>query len=366
MPLNNRAKEIRIKVNGKEQRILIGEGIREKLFEYLEKSKYTDYLLIVDTNLAKIHKDYIEDLKKQLPISGEIRVAPSEQSKSLDNLQKIVMECYEASLKRSSCIIAIGGGIVGDLSGVLASMYMRGIDYIFVPTTLMSQADTIISKVAISYKFVKNILGSFYSPVLTLCDTNFLKTLPRKEISMGMSEVIKSAFIDSEDFVKFLDKNIKIDLTDWKEYPWPEIIHRSLLIKAKLAGKDFDDKNGLHKGLSYGHTYANVYEGSSDFKIRHGEAVALGMRSAGFVSNRLGMLNRESLDTQNSLLDKSLLPRKLPEKIDEKIALEVFKKDKLSLDGNISVVVVSRTGSFKILKDLEPAIIKESIQIVNP
>jgi 3-dehydroquinate synthase len=366
MLLNSKIKEIKIKTNGKDQRIIIGEGVRSELFVQLKNSKYTDYLLIVDTNLAKIHKDYISDIKEKLKISGVIKVIPSEQSKSLDNLQKIVMECYEASLKRSSCIIAIGGGIVGDISGVLASMYMRGIDYIFIPTTLMSQADTIVSKVAISYKFIKNILGSFYSPTLTICDVDFLKTLPRKEISMGMSEVIKSAFIDSESFVKFLDINIQENLINWKEYPWTEIIYRSLQTKARLAGRDFDDKKGLHKGLSYGHTFANVYEGSSDFQIRHGEAVGLGMRSAGFVSNKLGMLNNNNLELQNSLLTRVMLPAKLPTKINNDLAIEVFKKDKLSLDGKISLVIVEKPGKFKIINDVNPALVKESVDLVNP
>jgi len=366
MLLNSKTKEIRIKTNGKDQRIIIGEGVRSDLFVQLKNSDYTDYLLIVDSNLSKIHKEYISKVKENLKISGIIKIIPAEKSKSLDNLQKIVMECYEASLKRSSCIIAIGGGIVGDISGVLASMYMRGIDYIFIPTTLMSQADTIISKVAISYKFIKNILGSFYSPTLTICDVDFLKTLPKKEISMGMSEVIKSAFVDSESFVKFLDKNIKDSLSDWTEYPWVEIIHRSLQTKAKLAGRDFDDKNGLHKGLSYGHTYANVYEGSSDFQIRHGEAVALGMRSAGFVSNRLGMLSNTYLEMQNSLLSRSMLPEKLPTEINIDLAMEVFKKDKLSLDGKISLVIVEKPGKFKIINDVDPKLLKESIDLVNP
>jgi len=199
---------------------------------------------------------------------------------------------------RGSGIVAIGGGIVGDTAGFFASVYMRGVDFIFIPTTLMAQADTIINKVAISYKLLKNIIGSFYSPVLTVCDVDFLQTLPKKEISLGLSEVVKHSIIDSSSFFQYLKINLRPKLFHWKKYPWKEIVYKSLLIKSKLVVKDPFDKKGYHKGLSYGHTFANIFEGLSKFKFRHGEAVALGMHVSALISFKLGILSAKEFEQQ--------------------------------------------------------------------
>ncbi len=359
-------KLINVRVGPKKQKILIGDGSRNIIFDFFKKKNYSDSILIVDANFKKIHKNFYDKVINDIKPVSIIDVKPIEKSKSLDNLQDIVTKCYESNLKRSGCIIALGGGIVGDISGVVASLYMRGVDYVFIPTTLMSQADTIISKVAISYKYIKNILGSFYSPVLTICDPYFLMTLDKKEISMGLSEVIKSALIDSNNFVTYLDNNIKNNLNGWKSYPWEEIIYRSLRIKSKLVSKDPFDTNGKHKGLSYGHTYANVYEGSSKFNLRHGEAVALGMISAGYVSSKIGILCDSELQKQNRLIEKSMLPRKAPSKVDPNAAISILNKDKLSVDNSISLVLLKGIGNFVVKNKIDPNLVKDSIKVINP
>ncbi|MEK7635741.1 MAG: hypothetical protein AAB405_01465 [Patescibacteria group bacterium] len=254
---------IDVKLPDQKQEIIIGSDLKEWILKEVSSREYFNIIIFIDKNFASIHRDWLLRIKNVLSPNDIIFIEASEKSKSLEFLNSVLERCFKFGVNRRSCIIAIGGGIVGDIVGFFASVYMRGIDFIFIPTTLMAQADTIIYKVAISYKLLKNLVGSFYSPVLTICDIDFLQTLPKSEIALGLSEVIKHALIDSPLFLRYLKKNLHPELTDWKEYPWKEIIYKSLIVKSKLVTKDPFDKNEFHKGLSYGHTFANAFESLS-------------------------------------------------------------------------------------------------------
>lgn len=208
---------INVKLPDQTQEIIIGSDLCEWVLKEISSRNYSRLIVFIDNNLANLYKDWFSRFKNILAPNDVIFIEASEKSKSLEFLNSALEKCFSASINRKSCIIAIGGGIVGDIAGFFASVYMRGIDFIFIPTTLMAQADTIIYKVAISYKMLKNIVGSFCSPVLTICDVDFLQTLPKREISLGLSEIIKHALIKSPSFMKYLENSLHADLSRWEK-----------------------------------------------------------------------------------------------------------------------------------------------------
>lgn len=360
-PKNSRY--INVKLPDQKQDIIIGPGLKDWILEEISFSGYSGLIIFIDKNFAELYKDWFLQIKNILSPNDVIFIEASEASKSLEFLNSVLEKCFKANVNRKSCIVAIGGGIVGDIAGFFASVYMRGIDFIFIPTTLMAQADTIIYKVAVSYKFLKNIVGSFYSPVLTVCDTDFLQTLPKDEIALGLSEAIKHALIDSPSFLKYLESSLSFGLSGWEKYPWKEIVYKSLIVKSKLVMKDPFDENGYHKGLSYGHTFANVFEGLSEFKFRHGESVSLGMRASALVSRELKILSNDDFERQEKILEIIGLPTKFPGLINKEILINLMQKDKICAGGGLTLVILEKIGKFKVHKNIDPKIIESTLRI---
>lgn len=347
------------------QEIIIGEDLSKWTAEEIKQREYYNHLFIVDPSFASIHKDYLETLQKELNPVDIIYVDAVEDSKTLDYFKKILDRGINSRLNRNSCVVGIGGGIVGDIGGFFSSIYMRGVDFVFIPTTLMAQADTTLYKVAIGKEACKNIVGNFYSPVLSVCDIALLKTLPKKEIVMGFSEVIKHALIASKKFSLELDSILTEGLEEWQSFDWKKIIYKSLKLKAKLVLSDPFDKTGEHKGLSYGHTFANALEGLSSFKFRHGEAIAVGMYISGLVSVSLGYLSRQNLDFQQKLLMSVGLPNKLPKSINDSDIIALLKKDKISLNDGVSLVVLEDIGKFKVEDDVDQEVVGKAIRLAQ-
>lgn len=354
-------RHLKISLPDKKQDIFVGTNFSSWIIEKIASSNYSSFVVFCDYNVAYLYRDFLSEVKTKLDPAGIILVKPTEANKSIEFLNVCLEKCIAAKLDRRGCLIAIGGGIVGDVAGFLASVYMRGIDMVFIPTTLMAQGDTIINKVAISYRLLKNIIGSFYSPRFTFCDTNFLKSLPEKEMSLGLSEIIKHALIASPKFVKNLSAMLSSVLHDQGNYDWGNIVYESLKIKGGLVAKDLFDKLGTHKGLSYGHTFANAFEGLSDFNFRHGEAVALGMRISGEVSNALGILKKTDLELQNSLIASAKLPLKFPHPASINQIVNLLKRDKISVNGRINLVVLRRIGKYEIVNDIDETIVRSTL-----
>ena len=356
---------IKVRLPNQTQEIIIGSGLQDWSLKEISSRDYLHYIIFIDKNFANIYKEWFSKMKCVLRPTNVIFIESNEKSKSLKFLNSVLEKCFQTGLNRKSCIIAIGGGIVGDIAGFFASIYMRGIDFIFIPTTLMAQADTIIYKVAISHKLLKNIVGSFYSPVLTICNTDFLQTLPQREISLGLSEVIKHGLIDSLSFLRYLENNLYPELQNWKKYPWKEIVYKSLLIKSKFVVKDPFDKKGYHKGLSYGHTFANAFEELSKFNFRHGEAVSLGMYTSSLISLKLELLLKEEFARHKELLKRVQLPLSLPIKIKKEAIINLLRKDKICPDCNsLTIVILPKIGHFKVCKKIDPELIMTALNSI--
>jgi len=360
------SKHLKVSLPDGKQEIVVGKGLSSWVIEKLASSDYSGFVIFCDHNIANIYQDFLAEIKNKLKPAEIILIKPTEANKSIEFLNLCLERCLKANLNRNGCLIAIGGGIVGDVTGFLASVYMRGIDMVFVPTTLMAQGDTIINKVAISYKLLKNVIGSFYSPRLTVCDANFLQSLPEKEISMGFSEIIKHALIASPKFTENLSKILLSSIFGWKNYDWDYIIYESLKIKSKLVEKDPYDKLGVHKGLSYGHTFANALEGLSSFNFRHGEAVALGMRISGEISRSLGILKEEYLKLQNSLIGAARLPLEFLHPANPDQIISYLKRDKISTNGQIDLVILKKIGEYEVIRNIDEKLVRQTLEKFLP
>lgn len=326
--------------------ILIGKGLFENIAsEMKRKSSSNSYAIIIDSNVAKIYGKKI--LKKFLDEGLHthlISFPAGEKHKSRKTKERIENQMLKLGFGRDTCIIALGGGVVGDLAGFVAATYMRGIPYIQVPTTLLAMVDSAIGgKVAVDTTQAKNAIGAFYQPKKVIIDMNFLKTLPKNELVNGMAEVIKHALINNKNFFHFLEKNMdKILNGDFDALK--SAIKRSCEIKAFIVAQDEKEK-GLRRILNYGHTIGHAIESALNYKMSHGHAVAIGMSYAAKLSAKLGFLHEGSVIRQNNLLEYIGMPHRLSHhKLNPKKILERIQYDKKILNGKINFILLKSIG----------------------
>lgn len=282
------------------------------------------YIVITDTNIAKIYRNELKNLPKDFLV---ISVPAGEKSKKLSVIENLASKLLKHGVTRQDVIIAFGGGTVGDISGFLASVYMRGIEFIQVPTTLLAMCDAAIGgKNGVDLKEGKNLLGTIYQPSHVLIQPELLGTLPEKQLKNGLVEAIKYGIILSKPLFKFIEQNwekvLKKDAASLNN-----LIEQSIKIKVKIVSKD-SQENGIRKILNYGHTVGHAIEKSSGYMYEHGEAVSIGM----CIENILGMNKKITQESAyrslTRLLQKIGLPTSVPKSMTKKIikALNVDKK----------------------------------------
>ena len=275
---------IKLKVNTKFEKyqIIIGRNLISNISNLLKKNSihYKKCLLVIDRNVPQKNISKVVKSLKKIEIYKYI-FNPSEKNKNQKNVNKILNFLLNKNFSRDDCLISIGGGITGDISGFAASLFKRGLKFINIPTTLLSQVDSSIGgKTGINTNQGKNLIGSFYQPKMVISDVNFLDSLPHREIICGYGEIIKHSLISNRKFYNFLDKNIE-KIINLKSPQIEKAIFESCKIKKKIVEKD-EKENNIRRILNFGHTFAHAYEASLNFskKLNHGEAVILGMRSA--------------------------------------------------------------------------------------
>ena len=304
--------------------------------------------IIIDKNVPN---KFIKTLKNKLKGYKLIIVSFSanEKFKCLKTVNLLLDKLLSNNFNRSDLVISVGGGITGDVTGFVASIFKRGINFINIPTTLLAQVDSSIGgKTGINTKYGKNLVGSFYQPNLVISDIQFLKTLPRREIICGYGEILKHSIIANKKFYDFLDKNNKkiINLSS----PFIEkAIYESCKIKKYVVEKDEKEK-GLRKILNFGHTFAHAYEASLGYsnKLNHGEAVILGMKTALSFSAKNNLLSKNSYSSIINHISKVNLPSKIGKffKIkDLNKILSFMVKDKKNNTNKINLVLLKRIGS---------------------
>ncbi|HEY6905841.1 MAG TPA: 3-dehydroquinate synthase family protein, partial [Ignavibacteriaceae bacterium] len=263
-------KKINVEISDSAYPVFVGRGILYNLKPQLKKyGRFKNYFVIIDRNVARLH---IKNVKRAIGRHKKIlyyELKPGENSKSHDQLRKIYDALIKNNYGRDTLMVAIGGGVTGDLAGYSAATYMRGLQLVHIPTTLLSAVDSSIGgKTAINFNGYKNIIGAFYHPDMVLIDSEFLRTLPRKEHIAGLGEVIKYAYISSPDLFNLINDNF-INILNKEEKITDEIILRCAAIKAGVVSND-EKEYGLRKILNFGHTFGHAIESVSGFKLRHG------------------------------------------------------------------------------------------------
>ncbi len=317
------------------------------------------------------HKLYGESLLQTLHDEGfqyiELVVPAKEASKSFSAAYRLYGSMIEADVDRSWNLLAVGGGVIGDLGGFIAASYFRGIPVIQLPTTLLAMTDSSIGgKVAINHPLGKNLIGFFHEAELVLIDPSYLATLPKREIYAGMAEVVKYGFIADEPFFTFLDLHFA-DIMSLQEPFLTEAIKKSAYTKADVVKKDFRETGGLRATLNFGHTFAHGLEKLAEYRyLRHGEAVTIGMVCALFLSQNLGFLDQPSLERGLALLQKFRFPKGLVKRrfldIDSALLLDAMLSDKKKLDKKLRFVLLKKLGeAFLLEESVEESLVLKSI-----
>ena len=339
-----------VKTRSQKYPIFIGNNILHKLKKLLKENfiNYNQCLIIVDKNVPKklVNKVINSLPKKMLSIHYFNATEKNKNQKSVDNILSVLLS---KNFNRNDCMISIGGGITGDVSGFAASIFKRGLKFVNIPTTLLSQVDSSIGgKTGINNKYGKNLIGSFYQPSLIISDINFLKSLPRREVICGYGEILKHAIIADKKFFTFLDINAS-KILNLKSPFIEQSIYKSCFIKKKVVEAD-EKEMGLRKILNFGHTFAHAYEATLGYsrKLNHGEAVILGIKTASKFSLSNNILSIKEFNLIENHLDKLNLPRNINKFFSIKNLnqiLSFMKKDKKNNTNKINLVLLKKIGS---------------------
>ena len=335
--MSDSIKTVDIRVNPPYQ-VHIGGGLLARCGSYLLDAVGMCHLAVVaDSTVAPLYLDTVTDSLRQAgyPVSTYIYPA-GESHKNLDTLSDILEFLAAEHLTRSDCVVALGGGVCGDMAGFAAGCYLRGIRYVQLPTTLLSAVDSSVGgKTAIDLKAGKNLAGVFLQPAAVLCDTDCLRTLPPEVFADGAAEAIKTGVLSDETLFSLFDAD---DLTD----RLPEIIARCIAFKAKVVEEDELD-NGVRRTLNLGHTAGHAIEKCADFRLTHGHAVAIGMVIMARAAEKLGWCAQPTADRIAAMLRRNRLPISTEFSAAELAAAAL--SDKKRRGDSISVVVPDRIGS---------------------
>ncbi|ADD02242.1 3-dehydroquinate synthase [Thermoanaerobacter mathranii subsp. mathranii str. A3] len=331
----------------------------DKLGEIVKKHVRSSKTFIITDSI--VYPLYFEKLNESLTKSGfnvsyEV-IPPGEPSKTMEMAQRLLEKAYDNGLLRDSSVIALGGGVVGDIAGFVAATYMRGIDFVQIPTTLLAQVDSSVGgKVGVNLKKGKNIVGAFYQPKMVYIDISVLKTINKREILGGLAEIIKYGIIWDFDLFEYIENNLH-EILNLKEDKLTHIIKKSCEIKGKIVSLDEKEEN-LRSILNFGHTVGHAIEALTGYqKYIHGEAVAIGMVYACKLALDLGYINEKYFERIFSLIQKTGLPTDYEDLPKENI-VEAIKLDKKSRESKINFVLPSGFGKVEVISVKKEEILK--------
>lgn len=325
---------LKIDVDGKtpeqithEVRVMLGRhhlyamGEYDVLVEQVVNLPHTNSMIVTDENVATFHLENIRQVVA--PDAKSIILPAGEQYKNLDTVSRLWKAFLENGLDRKSTVIALGGGVIGDIAGFAASTYMRGIDWIAIPTTLLSMVDASLGgKTGFDLLEGKNLIGSFYPPKKVLADPGLLLTLPERELRSGMAEVVKHGIISDPQLFELCSRGL-----DWVKANLEETVKRAMAVKIKVIEEDPYEK-GFRAALNLGHTVGHAVELVSKFELRHGEAIAIGMAVEAKFSEEIGLASNGLTDKITEVLSNLGLPTKLPDEMPRQEIIRAMRVDK--------------------------------------
>ncbi|HYG76357.1 MAG TPA: 3-dehydroquinate synthase [Planctomycetota bacterium] len=320
-------------------------------------------LMLSDQSIGPLHGTKLAGSISAAGIGGNlILLPPGEQCKSLRTAESLYDQCLAAGLDRDSFLVALGGGVIGDLTGFVAATYFRGIPFVQVPTTLLAMVDAAIGgKTGVDLPSAKNAVGAFHQPRAVLIDPETLSTLPRRDLKAGLAEVIKYGVIDDAALFEFLEQNVA-RLLDASPEALAHVIEKSAGIKARIVSQDEREQAGGPRALlNFGHTFGHALESSTGYSAYlHGEAVAIGMCMAANLSVKLGLLSLADRDRIVALIRKAELPIKLMAgDPDTNTLYAAMFKDKKAAAGKLRFVVAEKIGRAKTVGDVPEAMVRE-------
>jgi shikimate kinase/3-dehydroquinate synthase len=325
--------------------VVIQEGALDQIGEMMiSRDLGGPALVISDTNTSPLYGEHVlKSLRRAGYASSQLVISAGEIHKNLDTISAIWHSCLEAELDRKSTIVALGGGVVSDLSGFAASTYMRGCNWVCVPTTLLAMVDASLGgKTGFDLPEGKNMVGAFHPPRLVLVDPNMLSTLPVRELRTGMAEVIKHGIIADPGLFTLCGQEWKVVTSRL-----PEIIQRGIAVKVKIIEEDPYER-GIRAALNYGHTIGHAVELVSGFKLLHGEAVSIGMVAEAHLGERMMVTDPGLSRNLSETLSGLGLPVNIPENLDHAKIIKCMKMDKKKSGGNVKFTLPVRIGLVKV------------------
>lgn len=352
-------KRVKVRLGKSSYEIRIGPGILAEVGRQLTESGFSGKLVIITNPI--VNRLYGEALEQNLTREGfRVTILPvpdGEEQKSLETAGRLYHELGNFYAERTTPILALGGGVIGDLAGFVAATYLRGVPLVQIPTTLLAQVDSSIGgKVAVNHDQLKNKIGAFYQPKLVISDISTLRTLPPNELANGLAEVIKSAMVWDKEFFAYLEMNLD-RIKSLGEGELEETVFQAAKIKAEIVAKDERDL-GLRSILNYGHTIGHAIESAADFRIGHGEAIAIGMLAAARISNRLGILDQNELVRLRNLVQRASLAIETPS-LELGRIIQAVRHDKKILGGRIRFVLPKAIGEVFITDKVSPSLVEE-------
>ncbi|HSR70403.1 MAG TPA: 3-dehydroquinate synthase [Acidobacteriota bacterium] len=355
--------EVGVELGERSYRILIGEGLLEQAGQALERAGIRPPSLFLVTN-SRVEELYAGALKKGLSDRFQlstILIPEGETHKSLETCQLIWTRLIEERADRGSLVLAMGGGVTGDIAGFAAASYLRGIDYVHVPTTLLAQVDSSVGgKTGVNHPLGKNLIGAFHQPRLVLIDPLTLKTLPRRDLRSGLYEVIKYGLIRDQGFFDFFADRLDALLALESE-PLQQAVARSCQIKAEVCSQD-EREGDLRRILNLGHTFGHALESATQYRrLTHGEAVGYGLKAAAVLSRELGRIDSGSCARVLETVDR-IGPRPAVDDISFKTLREAMQRDKKRVSGRLHFVVLDRIGKAAVTSEVTSRQLERSWQ----
>ncbi len=356
--------ELKVDLGERSYPIYIGEHILKDIASLFAKHRIgtgSPLLIITDEQVAPHYLDFVSEQLRQGGYSvAHAIVAAGETSKSLAVFEQMVTAALRAGLDRKSAIVALGGGVVGDLAGFVAASYMRGVRFVQIPTTILAHDSSIGGKVAVNHPLAKNIIGAFHQPEMVLFDIATLRTLPAREVRSGLAEVVKHGLIWDSEFVRWCDEHAeKLLALDTEALKYA--LYQGCRIKSLVVSQD-ERENGLRAILNLGHTIGHALEAVAGYgELLHGEAISIGMVGAAKLAVRLGYPEHIYTETKR-ILAKFGLPTKLPEHLDVGRIMDAMMHDKKFSEGAMVFILPTDIGKVEIHKQISAEWVKDTVE----
>jgi len=358
------AASVAVELGERSYNVLCGYGLLDSLSDRIsELGLGKKCAVITDENVAEHYLQTVIDQLQSAGFDTSSHIVPAgEASKSISNVEWLCREMTQSGHGRKSFVIALGGGVVGDLAGFVASVFYRGVPFVQVPTTIVAQVDSSVGgKTGVNIAEGKNLVGAFHQPKLVLIDPAMLSTLPGREYREGYAEVFKHAAIRDAEMVGLLEA---LDPAD--KQPPADLIARNVAIKARVVEEDEQETSGTRALLNFGHTIGHGIEASVPYgELLHGEAISLGMRAAVYLSEKHSTLSKEDGQRILDLLESFSLPLILPEEISTETVMAKLVTDKKFEQGAIKFVLLNELGSAFVSDNITAADLEEAIEYLR-